>query len=99
MFDSKSDIFTVQFTVENAFLVFLPLFWAYFGQPDKHIDWATLMSFSSIYRTNARTNLRNFREKNWELGELKMSFFLSRPFWILLQIFFFDSSTWKSVKM
>ena len=35
---------------------FLALFWAYVGQPDDHIGWATLMPFVSIYSTNPRNN-------------------------------------------
>ena len=42
---------------------FLALFWAYIGQPDNHIGWATLMPFASIYSTNPRTNPWNFRKK------------------------------------
>ena len=63
-------------------------------QPDNQIGWAVSMPFSSIYYTNQRTNLWNFCEKNWELGELKISVFLCRPFW-----FFFASSPWKSVNI
>ena len=43
--------------------------------------WVTLMPFTSIYSTDPRTNLWNFREKLWELVVLKNSFFLSWPFW------------------
>ena len=47
------------------------------------------MPFTSIYRTNPRTNPWNF----WELGELKNTVF----FWVGHFDFFFASSPWKSV--
>ena len=47
------------------------------------------MPFATIYRTNQRTNPWNFRQKYWELGELKISVFLSRPFWFFFWNFFF----------
>ena len=34
-----------------ALFVFLLLFWAYIGQPDNHIAWATSMPLASIYPT------------------------------------------------
>ena len=35
-------------------------FWAYVGQPQNHIGWATPMPFASINFTNPRTNPWNF---------------------------------------
>ena len=81
---------------KNAFFVFLPLFWAYVGQPDDHIGWGTLMPFASINPTHPRTNLRNFREKILRIGEaLKMTFclvfhFLVFGYWVFQKIFFFS---------
>ena len=73
-------------------------FWAYVGQSHSHIGWATSMSSESINPVNPRTNPWNFHEKYWELAILKISFFLSWPFWIFfLNKFFFASSQWKSV--
>ena len=55
---------------------FLALFWAYVGQPDDHIGWATLMPFTSIYSTNPRTNPWNSHEKILRIGGVeKLSFF------------------------
>ena len=60
-----------------AFCVFRP-FWAYVGQPDDHIGWATLMPFALICFINPRTNLWNFHEKILIIGGVeKLSFFES----------------------
>ena len=56
--------------VKRQKMHFIP-FWAYIGQPDNHIGWATLMPFPSIYPTNSRTNPLNFSEKYWDLWVLK----------------------------
>ena len=64
------------------FFVFLGHFWGYFRQPHNHIGWATSMLFSSINFANPRTNPGNFHEKILRIGELTISVFLSRPFWI-----------------
>ena len=55
--------------------------WAYIGQPHSHIRWATAMPFVSINSTNPRTNLWDFRKKKLKLAILKISIFLSQPFW------------------
>ena len=57
---------------------FLALFWAYVGQPDNHIGWATLMPFLKIYSTSPRTNPWNFRKKILRIGRVEK---LSQPFW------------------
>ena len=63
---------------KSALCVFLALFWAYVGQSDDHIGWTTLMPVASIYRTNQRINPWKKNQKKWELGELKISDFLTR---------------------
>ena len=65
---------------KNAFLA---LFWAYVGQPDDHIGWATLMPFASIYSTNPKTKPWNFHEKILRIGGVEKLSFLSRIFWFL----------------
>ena len=59
----------------KCILCILACFRAYVGQPESHIGWATSMPFTLIHPTYPRTNLWNFWEKYWELGELKNSFF------------------------
>ena len=76
--------------------MFLAIFWAYVGQPDDHIGWATLMPFASIYRTNQRTNPWIFFK--WELRELKISVRV-KGWAIFKKKFFFASSPWKSVNI
>ena len=62
--------------IDMQFFEFLAIFWAYVGQPDNHIGWATLMPFTSIYSTNPRTNPWNFDEKILRIGRVeKLSFF------------------------
>ena len=58
-------------TTKNAFLA---IFWDYIGQPDGHISGLSLLTQGTIPEV--------FSKKNWELGELKISFFLNQPFWI-----------------
>ena len=76
-------------------------FWAYVGQPHGHIGWATSMPFTSINSTNPRTNPWNYREIFWELAILKISVFLSRPFWFFFSknYFLFASFLWKSAQI
>ena len=38
----------------NTKNAFLPFFWAYMGQPDDHIGWATLLPYASIYSTHLK---------------------------------------------
>ena len=42
---------------KNVFLVILPLYWAYFGQPDNHMimNWGTSMPNTSIHPIHPRT--------------------------------------------
>ena len=72
-------------------------FWAYIRQPHGHIGWATSMPFVSINSTQGEqywkllllpsTLLTQgpiheiFMTKYWELAVLKISGFLSKPFW------------------
>ena len=67
--------YRVQFTAKNAILVFLPINWAYVRQPDKHIDWAKSLSFSSIDPTHPRTYPYNFDEKILRIGGHKKTQF------------------------
>ena len=53
---------------KNAFLA---SFRPYVQQSDKHKDWATLMTFASIYLTDPRTNLWNFCEKTLRIDGFK----------------------------
>ena len=46
-------------TAKNAFL---GCFWAYVGQSQDHISWATPMPFVSINSTNPKTNAWNFHD-------------------------------------
>ena len=63
---------------QNAFFVFFACFRPYIGQPDNHIGWATLMSFTSIIPTDYRTNPTQYHEKNLRIdGFAKRSFFES----------------------
>ena len=58
--------------------VFLGCFWAYVGQPQDHIGWATPMPFASINPINWRTNPWNFHEKILRIvGAGKWGFFES----------------------
>ena len=63
---------------KNAFFEFLVLFWAYIGQPDNNIGWATLLSFESIYPTHPRTNPWHVCEKIIKIGGVE-NLFWSRP--------------------
>ena len=66
---------------QNAFFLFLPLFWAYVEQMDNHMGWATSKPFASIYPTHPRTNPWNFHEKILRIGGAgKWHFF---GFWLL----------------
>ena len=58
-------------TGKNAFFVFLGHFWAYVGQPQDHIGWATSMPFASINPTNQRTNPWNFHKQILRIGDFK----------------------------
>ena len=83
---------------KNTKKAVLALFRAYFKQPQGHIGWVTLMSLESINPNIPRTNLWNFGEKKIEL---KISVFLSRPFWLFFKKknFFFASFPWKLVNI
>ena len=67
---------------------FLALFWAYVGQPDNHIGWATLMTSASIHSTLPKTNSWNFHEKI-----LRISRVFESAIWFF--IFFSKKNTWK----
>ena len=61
-------------TVVRLF-VFFASFRLYFGQPDHHIDYATLMPFTSIYQNDSMIDPWNFREKILKIGGFeKLSF-------------------------
>ena len=62
---------------------FFACFRPYIHQADKHIGWATLMPFPSIYPTDPRTNLWNFREKILRMDGFENSVFLRWPFWFI----------------
>ena len=57
----------------------LSIFWAYFGQPDNHVSWVTLMPSASIYSIHPRTGSPQgpiaeiLARKYWELVVLKNS--------------------------
>ena len=72
---------TVQRKLKKGKNVFFGCFWAYVGQLHNHIGWATSMPFTSVNSTNPRTNPWNFHDFFWELAVLKISIFVSRPFW------------------
>ena len=60
--------------------MFLGYFWAYVGQPQNHIGWATSMPFASINPTNPRTYPWNFHKKILRIGRVeKLSFFCFIP--------------------
>jgi hypothetical protein len=81
-------------TQKRHFYPFFYLTW----QPDSHIDWVTLMPFTSINSTNPRTNLWNFREKILRIGGAGKLLFFEFGFWLLgfEFFFFFFFSQWKS---
>ena len=59
------------------FFAKMPFFFFFAEQPHNHIGWAKLMSFASIYCTNPRTNLWNFRRKKLRIGGVEICFFES----------------------
>ena len=80
---------------------FFASFWAYVGQLHNHIGWATSMPFASINVTYHRTNPWNFIDFFWELVVLKISVYLSWPFWsfFFFKTSFFGSFPWKLFKV
>ena len=69
-------------TGKKCIFLFFAYFRPYVGQPDSHIGSAISIPFASIYSTDPRTNLWNFREKILRIGGFEKLSFLSRPFWI-----------------
>ena len=49
--------------------------------------WTILIPISHQFILSTQGNPLNFRKKHWELGELKFSVFLSRPFWFFFFCF------------
>ena len=86
-----------QFHSKNAFFRFFPWNWAYVGQSDDHIGWAT---FASIYPTNPRTNLWNFSRKifeNWRFWKTQFFWVGHFEFYFSKKKNFFASSQWKLI--
>jgi hypothetical protein len=82
---------------KNAFLAFFAIKRSSFGQPDKHMDWGTSISFASIYPINPTTNPWNFGQKILRTGGFENLSFLSQPFsFYFSEIFIFVSSPSKS---
>ena len=82
--------------VENAFLVFFALFWAYVRQPHNHKGWAT---HSDALCINLSYYPKDQKNKKQKLGELNISYFESAFLNFFFKIFFFASSQYKSVKI
>jgi hypothetical protein len=71
--------------VKMHFLFFYPFFWAYVGQPDDHVGWATSMPFASnlCYSPKnqslkfLRKNIKNWRSWFWVIRFFKNKFCFS----------------------